>query len=40
MYNIQKLDHITNIEHQSSKKKDLLLIDSCPFVKKFSNYKI
>jgi DNA topoisomerase-1 len=34
MYNIQKLDHITNIEHQPVKKKDLLLIDSCPVCKK------
>jgi len=34
MYNIQKLNHITNIEHQPVKKKDLLLIDSCPVCKK------
>ena len=34
MYNIQKLDHITNIEHQPVKKKDLFLIDSCPVCKK------
>lgn len=34
MYNIQKLDPITNIEHQPVKKKELLLIDSCPVCKK------
>jgi DNA topoisomerase-1 len=39
MYNIQKLDHITNIEHQPVKKKDLLLIDSCPICKR-GNFQI
>jgi DNA topoisomerase I len=34
IYNIQKLDPITNIEHQPMKMKGLLLIDSCPICKK------